>query len=244
MELDLSLALVLLLGLAVFAGSVVQGSAGFGVSLIGVPVMTLLDPTLMPGAMLVVGTMLPVFTLAREGRHTERRAAGLMLLGRLLGTAGGVWVISVLSSQWLAIGIGVLVLLGVALSVNRVEVPMTPKSLFGAGAITGVTGTAASISGPVVGIVMQRMPGGPMRATMALFFSIGTVFSLGGLALSGHLTVRQVAIGGLMLPFLAVGYLLSEPFRRYLDRGWTRPAVLALSACSAVVVLMKALFWE
>jgi len=240
---DLDLAATLLVGLSVLVGSVVQGSTGFGVSLVAVPVLTLVDPTLMPGSMLVVGMLLPWFTVSREGRHVDWSAAAHVLVGRLIGTAGGVWVISVLSARSLAIGIGCLVLAGTALSVWDRTLPMTKGSLFGAGAVTGITGTAASISGPVVGLVMQRMPGAPMRATMAVIFGAGTVFSLGGLAVSGNLTVRQVGFGLAMLPFLAVGYLLSGPLRRYLDRGWTRPAVLMVSAASAVVVLVKAVLW-
>lgn len=240
---DLDLPALLVVGLSVLVGSVVQGSTGFGVSLVAVPVLTLVDPSLMPGSMLVVGMLLPLFTVSREGRHVDWPAAGHILAGRLLGTAGGVWVISVLSARSLAIGIGCLVLCGTALSVWDRTLPMTKGSLFGAGAVTGVTGTAASISGPVVGLVMQRMPGAPMRATMAVTFGAGTVFSLSGLAVSGNLSVRQVGFGLAMLPFLAVGYLLSGPLRRYLDRGWTRPAVLIVSTASAVVVLAKALLW-
>ncbi|HEY6739685.1 MAG TPA: sulfite exporter TauE/SafE family protein [Actinopolymorphaceae bacterium] len=243
MGLDLELSVVVIVGLAVLAGSVVQGSAGFGVSLLGVPVLMLLDSTLMPGSMLIVGTLLPLFTVAREGRHVDWRTAWAAMLGRLLGTAGGVWVLAVLSTRALSIGLGLFILVGVALSLRNVVVPMNTATLFGAGAVTGVTGTAVSVSGPVVGLVMQHMSGIAMRATMAVFFSVGTVFSLGGLAFADALPWRQVVMGLSMLPFLTTGYLLSGPLRRYLDRGWTRPAVLAVSTFAAVGVLVRALFW-
>ncbi len=231
---------VLLTGLAVMLGSIVQGAAGFGVSLVAVPVLTLLDPTLMPGGILVVGTLLPLFTLAREGAHVDWRKAGLSLAGRLVGTFGGVWVLASLSPRMLSIGIGVLVLSGVALSLRDVAVPAGSGSLLGAGAMTGVTGTATSISGPVVGLVLQRLPGPALRATMAVFFSVGTLMSLTALAVTGHLPARQVACGVVLLPFFGAGYLLSGPLRRHLDNGWTRIAILALSTCSALVVLVKA----
>jgi hypothetical protein len=235
---------VLVTGIAVLIGAVVQGAAGFGVSLVAVPVLTLLDPSLMPGALLVVGTLLPLFTLAREGAHVDWPKARLSLAGRLVGTAAGVWVISELSPRALTAGIGLLVLLGVALSLRDLTVPVTGRSLFGAGAMTGITGTASSISGPVIGLVLQRMPGPTMRATLAVFFCAGAFMSLVGLAVGGQLTARQVTCGLALLPFLVVGYLLSNPLRRYLDQGWTRTAVLVVSTCSALVVLAKAALWS
>lgn len=237
----LDLALVLLVGLAVVAGSLVQGSVGFGVSLVAVPVLLLLDPSLMPGSMLVVGTLLPGLTLLREWRHVDWRIARIAMLGRLIGTAGGVWVVTVLSVRSLTIALGLFILLGVALSIWNVVVPMKGPTLFSAGALTGITGTAASISGPVVGLVMQKLPGATLRATMAAFFCVGTVFSLTGLAIAGELSGRQLLMGVVMLPFLVTGYALSGPLRRYLDRGWTRPAVLTISTVSAVVVLVRAI---
>lgn len=235
---------VVVFGLAIVAGSVVQGSAGFGVSLIGVPVLTLLDPTLMPGSMLVVGFILPLFTIVREGRYTDWPKVRLTLFGRLLGTFGGVLVVTSLPSRAIAIGIGVFILIVVLLSIRSVALPMNRRTLFGTGLLSGVTGTAASVSGPIVGLVMQRMPGAPLRATIAVFFSAGTFLSLTGLAIGGALPVRQVAMGALMLPFLAFGYALSGPLRRFLDDGWTRSAVLSVSGASAVVVLVKALFFD
>lgn len=238
----LELDVVLLTGVAVLLGSVVQGAAGFGVSLVAVPVLTLLDPTLIPGSILVVGTLLPLFTLAREGAYVDWTKASLSLVGRLVGTAGGIWVLAALSSRSLSIGIGVLVLAGAVLSVWNVRVPASNGSLFGAGVMTGVTGTATSVSGPVVGLVLQRLPGPQLRATMAVFFTIGTLMSLTALAVSGHLPGRQVACGVALLPFFGAGHLLSGPLRRHLDNGWMRVTILTLSTCSALVVLAKALF--
>lgn len=241
---SLELPVVLVTGLAVLVGAIVQGAAGFGVSLVAVPVLTLLDPTLIPGSILVVGTLLPLFTLAREGAHVDWPKARLSLAGRLVGTLAGVWVLASLSPRALSFGIGVLVLVGVALSLWDVVVPSSTGSLFGAGAMTGITGTATSISGPVMGLALQRLPGPRLRATMAVFFCVGTLMSLVALAVAGHLPGRQVACGVALLPFFGAGYLLSGPLRRHLDSGWTRVAILSLSTCSAVIVLAKATFWQ
>ena len=58
-------------GLFVALGGFVQSGIGLGLGLIAAPIVTLLDPTLMPGAMLVATAGLPLLILARETLHTD-----------------------------------------------------------------------------------------------------------------------------------------------------------------------------
>ncbi len=55
------------------------------------------------------------------------------------------------------------------------------------------------------------------------------------------MTVDALLRGALLVPFLAAGFLASGSARRVLDRGGTRPAVIVLSAVSALVLLVQAL---
>jgi uncharacterized membrane protein YfcA len=78
----------------------------------------------MPGAMLMVGLMLPWLNQVQESRAVAPGLAGLRqavdwpvtrltLVGRLFGTFAGVWVVASLSTRWLTLGIGLVTLLGV-----------------------------------------------------------------------------------------------------------------------------------
>ena len=73
----------LVAGIAVAMGALVQGGVGLGLGLIAAPVVTLLDPALMPGSMLVAGAALPVLILAREARHTDWPGVSWALAGRI-----------------------------------------------------------------------------------------------------------------------------------------------------------------
>jgi uncharacterized membrane protein YfcA len=44
-----------------------------------------------------------------------------------------------------------------------------------------------------------------------------------------------------LVPGLLIGAAVSGRVAEYLDRGWARPAVLVVSAVSAVTVLIRAL---
>ena len=61
------------------------------------------------------------------------------------------------------------------------------------------------------------------------------------LTLSGELGGRQVIDGLVLLPGLLVGLAASRQLAPYLDRGWTRAAVLGPSTVAATVLVVGGL---
>src|SRR5689334_14543627 len=116
-------------GLFVALGGVVQSGIGFGLGLIGATVVTLLEPALMPGSMLVAGASLPLLIVAREALHTDWRGVSWALAGRLTGTIGGIWVLAVVSLRALGIVVGGMVLAVVILSIRAAVVPRNRATL-------------------------------------------------------------------------------------------------------------------
>lgn len=227
--------------LAVLIGGIVQGGVGLGIGLVGSPVAAIVDPASMPGGMLIASTVFPLFTLAAEWRHVDLHGAGFAIGGRLAGTIAAVWLLGGLSARALGLAVGVVVLLAVALSISTLRVAANPATLLGAGAIAGVTSTTTSIGGPPLALVYQHAPGPRVRATLALFFAIGSGFALVSLAVAGRLDGHEVLVGLVSLPFAAAGYALAGPLRRYLDRGHTKEMVLAVAALASVVLVIKSL---
>ena len=225
--------------LAVLVGSNVQGGVGLGVGLVGSPIASMVDPASMPGGMLIASTFLPLFTLAVEWRHVDLHGAGFALGGRFAGTIVAVWLLGGMSPRALGLAVGAMVLVAVALSISTLRIAANPATLLGAGAIAGVTSTTTSIGGPPLALVYQHAPGPRVRATLAMFFAIGSGFSLGSLAVAGRLDTHEVLIGLVSLPFAAAGFALAGPLRRYLDRGRTKEVVLAVAALAALVLVVK-----
>ncbi|WP_166355900.1 sulfite exporter TauE/SafE family protein [Phytoactinopolyspora limicola] len=232
----------ILTGGAVLLGAAVQGSVGLGLGLVAAPVVTLLDPTLMPGAMLVTTAALPVLSLSSEWRHADLRGLSWALVGRFVGTIGGVWVVAALAPNTLALAVGIMVLVAVALTVFAVRVRSTPTTLTAAGVISGVTGTATSIGGPPVALVYQHDPGPRVRSTLAVYFLIGTLVSLGALAIGGQLHEREVWVGLGLFPFIIAGYLIARPLRRVVDGGHLRAALLVVVTISGLVLIAQSAF--
>jgi uncharacterized membrane protein YfcA len=231
---------IAVLSLAVLVATLVQGSVGIGFALVAAPVVTLVDTDLMPGLMIILGFLLPVLTFAREWRHTRWSGLGWALGGRLPGTVIGVLVVAAVADQVLAVVVGLVVLGAVALTWFAVSVPDTPATLAGAGLVSGVTGTAVSIDGPPVAIVLQHLAGPELRATMSAYFVGGGVLSVVGLAIGGELTGSQAVTAVALVPAVLVGFALSGPLRRHVDAGRTRLAVLVVCAVSALALLGRA----
>lgn len=218
-----------------------QGSIGFGFGTLAAPVLALLDEELVPGSVLVLG-----FTVAAYVAWTERGALdwhGIRwaLLGRVVGSIGGAYAVTLLSHDALAVVLAVIVLVAVAISVSRWHVRPTPATLAGAGTLSGVMGTLTSVGGPPMALVYQREQAAKLRSTLAGFFLFGAGLGLVTLTVSGELGGRELGRGLVLLPGLAVGLAVSRWAARWLDRGWTRPLVLAMSGVAATILLVDAL---
>ncbi|WP_230985398.1 sulfite exporter TauE/SafE family protein [Microbispora oryzae] len=227
--------------MAVFAGAVIQGAVGFGLGLLASPIIAMLEPRVVPGAVHIVNATLPLFTLAREWRRVDWRGFGFAVLGRLPGSVAGGFVVVYVSTRALGVLVGVMVLVAVALTARSVAVPRNGGTLTAAGFLSGVTGTATGIGGPPVALVYQTAKGPQIRATLALFFVLGALQSLALLAVLGRLPARALVTGAALVPFVVLGFAVSGPLRRYLDGGRVRRAVLSVAALSAVAVLARSL---
>ena len=231
--------MVMLAGIAVLVGAIVQGSVGMGVGLVAAPIVTLMDPSLMPGSLLVCGMLMPAMSLATEHRHVDPRV-GWVFAGRLVGTLPGIAIVAALPRVDLAIAVGVMTLLAVGLTVHAYALPVTRVTLTGAGFLSAIGATTAAIGGPPMALVYQRSDPRTVRSTMSLVFVLGSALSLAGLAAVGQLSETELVTGLAFFPFFGVGFLLSLPLRTRLHGAWFRYSVLAVVVASAVAVLLRA----
>jgi uncharacterized membrane protein YfcA len=235
----IDLHVVMLAGIAVLVGAVVQGAIGMGVGLVAAPIVTLLDPSLMPGSLLVCGFLMPTMSLATEHRHVDSRV-GWVFAGRLVGTLPGIAIVAALPADELAVAVGVMTLLAVALTVRAYALPVNRSTLTSAGFLSAIGATTAAIGGPPLALVYQRSDPRTVRSTMALVFVVGSALSLAGLAAAGQMSMTELLTGLAFFPFFGVGFALSLPLRARLHGAWFRYCVLAVVAASALAVILRA----
>jgi uncharacterized membrane protein YfcA len=232
---------LVLAGLVVAVGAVVQGSVGFGMNLVAAPLLALLDPSLVPVPILLASTVPAGLSLLREHAHADWVGVGWAMLGRLPGTVLGVLAVAVLPLRGLTVVVALSVLACVGLSVISWRPRPEPRALATAGVVSGAFGTAASIGGPPVALLYQHSAGPTVRATMGAYFVLGSVLSVVGLSMAGEVATDDLRAAALLVPFLLVGFVLSRGTRRWLDGPWLRPAVLAVSAGGALLLIVRAL---
>ncbi|QKE84808.1 sulfite exporter TauE/SafE family protein [Arthrobacter sp. NEB 688] len=228
------------LGLSVLAGALVQSVVGFGMSVVAAPFVVLLAPDLMPVALLLPSITLPVAQLSHGVRDLARGPLALALVARAALTPIGVGVVAWFSPRAIAALVGVLILVTVALSVRALDLrPTRPNALL-AGAVSGVSGTAAAIGGPFLALVLQHERPERVRSTLAAFFLAGSAMAVAGLALGGEVHRDQVVAGLVLAPFALVGYALAVPVRRRVDPARFRRLVLGFCVVASLTVIGRA----
>jgi uncharacterized membrane protein YfcA len=232
----------LLAACAVMAiGCALQGSAGFGSALVAAPILTLIDPLLVPGPLLFCALVLTVLMSYRERQAMDVSGLKWGILGRLPGTFFALVVLTNVPEKEMMLTLGALVLFAVALSASGMHVNPTMWTLLSAGALSGFMGTTASIGGPPIALLYQNAPGARLRATLSGYFVLGTMMSLLALAAVGRFGRDEFWSALALLPGVLIGFALSARTRQLLDRGYTRAAVLTVSAVSGAIVILRAL---
>ena len=88
-------------------------------------------------------------------------------------------------------------------------------------------------------LVYQSRPRAEIRSTLAVYFIVGSLISLGGLATSGHFSWRVVLLGLAMSPTLAIGAALARRLQGRVAGERVRLAVLIVCAASAGALLIR-----
>ncbi len=224
-------------------GATLQGSVGFGLGVVGAPLLVLIAPGLVPGPLLFNALVLAVLVVHREHRSIHLSGLGWALAGRLVGVAAAVGTLAVLPGDRLGLAIGAAVLMVVAINASGLRVRPGTGSLIAAGLLSGLTGTISSIGGPPMALLYQDAAGACLRSTLSGYFVVGAIMSLAGLATVGRFGMTELRLGALLLPGVIVGFVLSNRAAAIVDRASaTRVLVLTVSAAAGFAVIIRQLF--
>lgn len=226
---------------AVVLGAMLQGSLGFGLGLVASPILVLLDPSLVPGAVIGMGVPLGLLILWRERDSVDISVVRWAIAGRLPGAVVGSLAVVALGTRSLSIVFAVAILSAVGISATGLTIRQSNATMLAAGFVSGVSGTATSVGGPPIALVLQNRSGPELRSALAAYYAFGSSISLALLTFVGEFRGRELGVAALLMPATVTGFLVSGRTNKILDRGYTRPAVLAVAAVSAVAILLRTL---
>ena len=238
----LSLPLVALCLAVAYVGSAVQSSLGIGLGILGAPVLALIDPAFVPAVIIIWVLPLSVGVAIADRHHVESGRIGTALLGRVPGVLVGAYVVAQVSETILGVLVAATVLLGIVASVTTRRFRPTNATMLGAGFASGVTGTAVGIGGPPMALTYQHEDRATMRSSLSAFFSIGTTLSLVALIVAGEVGGREWQLAALAFPAVMLGWITSRAFQERFPARFVRPAVLGLSAFTAIAVLIRSIW--
>jgi uncharacterized membrane protein YfcA len=232
---------LVVIALCVAVGGLVQGSVGFGFGAFAAPLLAIVDPRLVPVPLLLTAVVITTLVAWRERDGLRFGEVGWAIVGRVPGTVLGALAVAALPTRTLVVVLALSVLFAVAVSLGRWRVRRTRRTLLVAGVASGTMGTATSVGAPPMALLYQDAPGATLRGTLSGYGLLGVTASLITLAAFGQVDAFDLRAGALLVPPMLVGLVLSRHAARWLDRGWTRPAVLGLCAASSVFLLLREL---
>ena len=241
MDLSLSFAELLFALGVVASGALVQGTIGFGLAVVAAPFLYQIDPALVPGPIIMAALAIGSLSAYQYREHIDLSTMKYAFLGRIPGSVMGGWLLVLFSSRQMGLFLGGSVLIAVVASLSSVTLRVSPKSLFTAGLFSGIMGTASSIGGPPIALVMQNESGDRIRANLSVFFVFGCLISLLVLSMGGMLDTEAMLYGVLFIPAVLIGSWAAKRTVKYVNQEMIRKALLLLCSVSGVVAISSAL---
>lgn len=236
---DWSLLIFVQTTIIVSLGALLQAVTGLGAGLIIVPLLALISFELIP-APLILASMALSGAMAFSGRHHIRyENCNWLLIGISIGTVVAAFIISFVGFTQLGKVFGALLLIAIAISVIAPTIRFSKKTMLGTGATSGFMGTAAGVGAPILALLYQHQSGPSLRATLGFLYFISSIIMLIALYFSGRFGLSQFYSGLLLIPGFVIAFSISPWFTNLVDKGYARGAVLLISLCSAIALLLK-----
>lgn len=229
------------LAAVVLMSAILQGVVGFGFSFIVVPALVLIEPTVVPAAVLIMALPMTLMVVSLDRQGVQLRGLADLTLARLAGTVVGVALLKMIPDRQLSVAMGGFVLLGVGLYQIRGNVDPGRGARIAVGVVSGTMGTAAAIGGPPLALLYAGRDGRELRGTLSALFFVGVLISLGGLSLANLVSSKSVLLAVSLMPLVVLGVFISRILVKRVDRESVSRAVLLLSVISGLSVLLKGL---
>ena len=113
-----------LASLIIFCGALTQSLIGFGLAVVASPLLYIVEPSLVPAPVILMGFSIAALTLFRERGQLEFNGLQYALLGRIPGGILGAMLILTAPQAVLGLAIAFIVALAVGLSLLKFSLPV------------------------------------------------------------------------------------------------------------------------
>jgi len=243
---DFSITTWALASLCIFVAAFIRGFTGFGLAVVGVPLLSLFfAPAEIVPSIMILAIIAGLQLLPRIWRKVDWKLLLPTILGAAIGTPLGTWLLAGVSANVMRMLIGFAVLaaaLAVQLGFRFSKRPHAAINM-GFGTIAGLTGGAAAMPGPSVIFLFLATPIAVEagRASLILFFQVSAMMSAVSAAIGGLLELHALILGATLVPAMLVGnHLGDRVFARASAKTYRRVVVFMLAGLGAVAAVRGA----
>jgi uncharacterized membrane protein YfcA len=227
--------------LLIFVGSFVQTAIGFGLAIVAAPLLFLVSPDYVPAPICLVALFISILNALKHRSSIEIGGLKMALIGRVPGSVAGGLLLVLVSTDLLALWLGVLVLFAVAVSLLPFRIEPTPTRMGIAGFFSGFFGTSSAIGGPPMALLLQHQEANQLRGNLSAFFVFSSLISLCVHLPAGFLTWHHLWITLPLIPASWLGYKLARLTTASLPKDKIRIAALILCSVSGATAIGNSL---
>ena len=236
----------LFIAVIVLGASIIQALFGFGFGLISVPLMIFFVD--LPTAVVTATAVSTVSCAVQwwESRAVQaREMAQRLVCSALIGMPFGLWLLINLDARLMKAVLGVVVLIGVFLSIKGFDLQRLPKSFdYAMGVVSGVLSTATSTNGPPLVFLLHARHFAPQdfRAVLNRVFTFLNFLTLVIFAVAGKLTADALRLALFSIPVMGVGVFIGTRLRSKINPDHFRNLVIGLLTLSGLSAITNAIF--
>ncbi|EHZ2655625.1 sulfite exporter TauE/SafE family protein [Vibrio vulnificus] len=225
---------VLLAVFLIFLGSFVQTAIGFGLAIVSAPLLIMVAPEYVPAPICLVALFISILNAFKHKSSVEIGGLKMALIGRVPGSIAGGALLVLVSTNVLALWIGILVLFAVAVSLLPFRIEPTPMRMTIAGFFSGLFGTSSGIGGPPMALLLQHQEANQLRGNLSAFFVFSSLISLLIQIPAGFFTLYHLKITLPLIPAAWLGYKLALLTTASLPKEQIRIVALTLCGLSGI----------
>lgn len=225
--------------LVTFIAALVQGSIGFGIAVVSVPILALMSPALAPVPQLLLSYPIAATLAWRERSWIDLTGMGWLLLGRLPGAALGALLLVSFDANALTVSVALMVLIAVIVLSLGVKLPKNPTTSFLTGVVSAVTSLVAAIGGPPMALLYKDETGPTIRATLSAVFLIGLSISIAVRTFTGRILAVELQSTAWLLGPTIVGLVAGLRLQQRIEGEPLRRGVLMVAGVAAAGLLFQ-----
>lgn len=226
-------------GAIVFVSACLQMSVGMGFGMLASPLIALIKPEIIPGAIMIMGLLVAFSGAWRERSEISGVELKLGIAGRVIGSAIAFFALILIPSlDAFLVVFGGTMLLAIAISSLGWKIPFTNRNLLGLSVVSGTMGTITAVGAPPMAIIYHNRPPQIVRPTLNAFFGAGAILGLISLGTSGWLSLKDVVASVILLPAMIAGIGFSGIFRS-IPSIWLSRSLLALSGLASLLLIFR-----